>query len=61
MKTASDQWQSKNPELQLRALETMAIGPKEETDKINIPEPNARIYAYTKGDAEVEGSKVVIG
>ncbi|KAL5580718.1 hypothetical protein UlMin_013160 [Ulmus minor] len=39
----------------------MAVGPKEETDKKNILEPNARIYAYTKGDAEVGGSKVVTG
>ncbi|KAL5565129.1 hypothetical protein UlMin_028293 [Ulmus minor] len=33
----------------------------EETDRKNIPEPNARIYAYTKGDAEARGSKVVTG
>ncbi|KAL5577196.1 hypothetical protein UlMin_018895 [Ulmus minor] len=25
----------------------------------NVPEPNARIYAYTKGDTEAGGSKVV--
>ena len=59
VKTASDQWQNKNRELQLRALETMAIGPKEESDRRNIPEPNARLYAYTKDDAEAGGSKVV--
>ncbi|KAL5544699.1 hypothetical protein UlMin_008483 [Ulmus minor] len=37
------------------------VGPKEESDRKNIPEPNARIYAYTKGDAEARGSKVVTG
>ncbi|KAL5556076.1 hypothetical protein UlMin_038312 [Ulmus minor] len=37
------------------------LGPKEESDRKNIPEPNARIYAYTKGDAEAGGSKVVAG
>ncbi|KAL5576964.1 hypothetical protein UlMin_018663 [Ulmus minor] len=26
-----------------------------------MPEPNARIYAYTKGDVEARGSKVVTG
>ena len=59
VKTASDQRQNKNQETQLRALETMAVGSKEEIDRKNIPEPNARIYAYMKGDAEVGGSKVV--
>ena len=39
----------------------MAVGPKEESDRKNILEPNARIYAYTKGDAEAGGSKVVTG
>ena len=29
--------------------------------KKNVPEPNARIYAYTKGDAEAGGSKVMTG
>ncbi|KAL5578222.1 hypothetical protein UlMin_019921 [Ulmus minor] len=37
----------------------MVVGPKEETDKKNIPELNARIYTYTKGDVEAGGSKVV--
>ena len=37
----------------------MAVGPKEETDKKNIPDPNARIYAYIKGEVEVGSSKVV--
>ena len=39
----------------------MAVGPKEELDKKNILEPNARICAYTKSDAEAGGSKVVTG
>ncbi|KAL5575060.1 hypothetical protein UlMin_016759 [Ulmus minor] len=39
----------------------MAVGPKEEPDKKSVPEPNTRIYAYTKGDAEAGSSKVVIG
>ncbi|KAL5557706.1 hypothetical protein UlMin_033917 [Ulmus minor] len=39
----------------------MAVGHKEEIDKKNTPEPNARIYAYTNGDAEAGGSKVVTG
>ncbi|KAL5570036.1 hypothetical protein UlMin_026611 [Ulmus minor] len=45
--------------MQLRAIEAVSVGPKEESDRKNIPEPNARLYAYTKGDAEAGGSKVV--
>ena len=37
----------------------MAVGPKEEPNKKNVPEPNAKIYTYTKGDAEAMSSKVV--
>ncbi|KAL5548997.1 hypothetical protein UlMin_004228 [Ulmus minor] len=51
----------KTQETQLRAIEAVAVGPKEESDRKNIPEPNARLYAYTKGDAEAGGSKVVTG
>ncbi|KAL5569387.1 hypothetical protein UlMin_025962 [Ulmus minor] len=36
-------------------------GNGEEINKKNIPEPNVKIYAYTKGDAEAGGSKVVTG
>ena len=61
VKTSGDDWQNRNQEAQLRALGTVAVDPKEEADKKNISEPNARIYAYTKGDAEAGGSKVVTG
>ena len=37
----------------------MIEGPNDEQDRKNVPKPNARIYAYTKGDVEVRGSKVV--
>ena len=39
----------------------MAVGPNNETDKKNVPEPKARIYSYTKGNAEVGSFKVVTG
>ncbi|KAL5582623.1 hypothetical protein UlMin_015065 [Ulmus minor] len=61
VKTSSDDWQNKNQGSQLISLEAMAIGPKEEPNKENILESNARIYAYTKGDAEARGSKVITG
>ena len=61
VKTPSDDWQTKNQGSQLRSLEMMAVGPKEESDKKNILEPNVRIYAYTKGDVKGGSSKVVIG
>ena len=35
--------------------------PNKKHDKKNVSKPNTRIYAYTKGDAEVGGSKVIIG
>ena len=51
-------WQNKNQGLQLRSLQVLRKGPNEEQDKKNVLEPNARIYTYTKGDAEAGGSKV---
>ncbi|KAL5557270.1 hypothetical protein UlMin_039506 [Ulmus minor] len=44
-----------------RSLQTLTDGPAEGPDIKNVLEPNARIYAYTKGDAEAGGSKVVTG
>ncbi|KAL5555652.1 hypothetical protein UlMin_037888 [Ulmus minor] len=61
VKISGDDRQNKTQETQLRAIEAVTVGPKEESDRKNIPEPNARIYAYTKGDAEAGGSKVVTG
>ena len=59
VKTPSDDWQNTNQGSLLRSLEAMAVGLKEESDKKNVPEPNAKVYVYTKGDAEAESSKVV--
>ena len=39
----------------------MVEGPNEEQDKRDVLESNAMIYAYTKGDAEAGGSKIVTG
>ena len=39
----------------------MTEEPAEGQDIKNVLESNARIYAYTKGDAEAGGSKVVTG
>ena len=58
-KILNNNWQNKSQGSQLRSLQAMEEGYKEEQDKKNVPEPNARIYAYTKGDAEAGGSKVV--
>ena len=40
-------------------MQTWTERPAEGQDTKNVLEPNARIYAYTKGDAEAGGSKVV--
>ena len=37
----------------------MVEGSKEEQDKTDVLEPNARIYAYTKGDAKAGSYKIV--
>ena len=46
---------------QLRAMQARLGGPVEEHEKKEVPEPNGRIYAYTRGDAEAGTSKVVTG
>src|SRR5690606_33586555 len=42
-------------------LQALTKRPNDEQDKKNVPEPNARIYIHTKGEAEARGSKVVTG
>ena len=61
VKSTGDNQQVRNQEGQFRSLQTLTEGPAEGQDIKNVPELNARIYAYTKVDAEVGGSKVVIG
>ena len=55
------EWQLANQGSQFKSLQTLAKEPNEEHDKKNVLKPNARIYAYTKGDAKVGGSKIVTG
>ncbi|KAL5565685.1 hypothetical protein UlMin_028849 [Ulmus minor] len=61
VKSTSDSQQNRNQEGQFRSLQTLTEGPVEGQDIKNVLEPNARVYAYTKGDAEAGGSKVVTG
>ncbi|KAL5545744.1 hypothetical protein UlMin_005431 [Ulmus minor] len=56
-----DNQQNRNQEGQFRSLQTLTEGSAEGQDIKNVLEPNARIYVYTKGDAEAGGSKVVTG
>ncbi|KAL5559193.1 hypothetical protein UlMin_035404 [Ulmus minor] len=46
---------------QLRAMLAEIEGPTEVPEKKIVPEPNGRIYAYSKDDAEAGTSKVVTG
>ena len=46
---------------QLRAMLAEIEGPAEVPEKKIVPEPNGRIYAYSKDDAEAGTSKVVTG
>ncbi|KAL5539759.1 hypothetical protein UlMin_044100 [Ulmus minor] len=57
VKSTGDSQQNRNKEGQFRSLQTLTEG----QDIKNVLEPNARVYAYTKGDAEAGGSKVVTG
>ena len=61
VKTPNDNRQNKNQGAQFRSLQAMIEGPTDKQDRKGMPEPNARIYAYTKGNAEAGGSKVVTG
>ncbi|KAL5573275.1 hypothetical protein UlMin_022872 [Ulmus minor] len=61
VKFTGDSQQVRNQEGQVRSLQTLTEGPAEGQDTKNVLKPNARIYAYTKGDAEAGGSKVVTG
>ncbi|KAL5541801.1 hypothetical protein UlMin_009511 [Ulmus minor] len=61
VKSTGEGQPNRNQEGQIRSLQTLTDGPAEGPDIKNVLEPNARIYAYTKGDAEAGGSKVVTG
>ncbi|KAL5549797.1 hypothetical protein UlMin_005028 [Ulmus minor] len=59
VKSTGEGQPNRNQEGQFRSLQTLTDGPAEGPDIKNVLEPNTRIYAYTKGDAEAGGSKVV--
>ena len=61
VKSTGDYQQNRKQEGQCRSLQTLTERPAEGQDTKNVLDPNARIYAYTKGDAEAGGSKVVTG
>ncbi|KAL5565937.1 hypothetical protein UlMin_029101 [Ulmus minor] len=61
VKSTGEGQPNRNQEGQFRSLQTLTDGPAEGPDIKNVLEPNARIYAYTKGDTEAGGSKVVTG
>ncbi|GMN73861.1 hypothetical protein TIFTF001_053087, partial [Ficus carica] len=50
---------SRNPNSQLHAVQAKLEGPSITQGRLEAPEPQARIYAYTKGDAEAGTSHVV--
>ena len=50
-----------NTSSQLHAVQARLEGPSITQGRLEAPEPQARIYAYTKGDAEVGISHVVTG
>ncbi|GMN22409.1 hypothetical protein TIFTF001_043511 [Ficus carica] len=52
---------SRNPNSQLHAVQAKLEGPSIAQGRLEAPEPQARIYAYTKGDAEAGTSHVVTG
>ncbi|GMN64084.1 hypothetical protein TIFTF001_033161 [Ficus carica] len=52
---------SRNANSQLDAVQARIEGPSIAQGRLEAPEPQARIYAYTKGDAEGRTSRVVTG
>ena len=55
-------YQNRNPnQQQLHAVQARLEGPPIAQGRLEAPEPQARIYAYTKGDAEASTSNVVTG
>ena len=54
-------YQSRNASSQLHAVQARLEGPSIVQGRLEAPEPQARIYAYTRGDAEAGTSHVVTG
>ncbi|GMN66838.1 hypothetical protein TIFTF001_035910 [Ficus carica] len=50
---------SRNANSQLHAVQARIEGPSIAQGRLEVPEPQARIYAYTRGDAEAGTSHVV--
>ena len=55
------QYPGRNNTSQLHAVQANLEGPSISQGRLEAPEPQARIYAYTKGDAEAGTSHVVTG
>ncbi|GMN25964.1 hypothetical protein TIFTF001_051477 [Ficus carica] len=55
------QFQNRNPSSQLNAVQVKIEGLSLAQGRLEAPEPQARIYAYTKADVEVGTSSVVTG
>ncbi|GMN22800.1 hypothetical protein TIFTF001_051252 [Ficus carica] len=53
------QYPNRNASSQLHAIQARLEGPSITQEKLEAPEPQARIYAYTNGDAEAGTSHVV--
>ncbi|KAL5567024.1 hypothetical protein UlMin_030188 [Ulmus minor] len=60
-RTPNDSRQNRNQGAQLKSLQALTEGFIDDQDRKDVLEPNARIYAFTKGDAEAGSSKVVTG
>ncbi|GMN63759.1 hypothetical protein TIFTF001_032830 [Ficus carica] len=55
------QFPNRNPSSQLHAAQVKIEGPSLAQGRLEAPEPQAQIYAYTKGDIEAGTSSVVTG
>ncbi|GMN69665.1 hypothetical protein TIFTF001_038708 [Ficus carica] len=55
------QFQNRNPSSQLHAAQVKIEGPSLAQGRLEAPESQARIYAYTKGDVKAGTSSVVTG
>ena len=55
------QYSNRNNSGQFHAVQAKIEGPSIAQGRLEAPEPQARIYAYTKGDAEAGTSRVITG
>ncbi|GMN45141.1 hypothetical protein TIFTF001_014314 [Ficus carica] len=61
LRRRTTKYPNKNSSNQLHSVQAQIEGPSNAQGRLEAPEPQARIYAYTKGDVKARTSHVVTG